>query len=105
MFDSITSTRFRSLSGRSWRKIDFQTCVSVSQFQKRTRTGSCGCTVLVSTAMSPSDLQKCFRVFPLRQLELVVVTLVHEQLSILGEDDAHALERPRRRAFEIDPGR
>ena len=29
----MTSTRLRSLFGRPCRKIDFQTCVSVSQFQ------------------------------------------------------------------------
>src|SRR5215203_675275 len=47
-FDSITSTRLRSLSGRPCRNTDVQTCVSVSQFQNRVPGPSCGATVLVS---------------------------------------------------------
>src|SRR5262245_56755419 len=44
----MTSTRVRSESGRSCRKIDFQTCVSVSQFQNRVPAPSFGATVFVS---------------------------------------------------------
>src|SRR5689334_15031460 len=44
MFDNITSTRVRSVSGRSWRNTDFQTCVSVSQFQNSVALLSFGTT-------------------------------------------------------------
>src|SRR5262249_3727251 len=102
MFDSITSTRLRSLFGRSCRKIDFQTCVSVSQFQNLTRTGSRGSTVLVSTAIAPLNLQECLGVFPLRELELEVLALVDQDLPVFREHDPHALEGARRRPFEVD---
>src|SRR5207237_6823349 len=51
MFDNITSTRLRSVSGRSCRKTDVHTCVSVSQFQKRVPALSFGLTVLTCVAM------------------------------------------------------
>jgi hypothetical protein len=47
MFDNITSTRLRSVVGLPCRKIDVQTCVSVSQFQNRTSGPSCGSMVCV----------------------------------------------------------
>src|SRR6266567_7186539 len=47
-FESITSTRFRSVVGRPCRKIEVHAWVSVSQFQNRTSAPSLGATVLVS---------------------------------------------------------
>src|SRR5688500_16472430 len=102
MFDSITSTRLRSVFGRSWRKTDVQTCVSVSQFQKRVAGPSCGLTVFVSVAMS--DSQKRFRVDPLTQLVLKFPALVDQDLAVLGKHNAVALERTRRWPFEVDAG-
>src|SRR4029077_4084316 len=99
----MTSTRLRSLLGRSCRKTDFQTCVSVSQFQNRTVIPSWGAIVFVSamvsyntpyvasgfsrtavrlkadpTSETPSRLQKRFRVDPLSELVLEMLPLVHE---------------------------
>src|SRR5215471_4835530 len=115
-FDSITSTRLRSLSGRSCRNTDFQTCVSVSQFQNRTPIPSWGAIVFVSAMVSlqgpptgghyvrPSHLQERFRIDPLSELVLVMLALVHQDLAVVGQDDARAFERPRRRTFEVDAG-
>ena len=50
-FDNITSTRLRSLFGRPCRKIDVQTCVSVSQFQNLTGALAFGSTVFVSAIL------------------------------------------------------
>src|SRR3954451_11700335 len=50
-------------------------------------------------------LQKCLGIRPLSQLALEVAALVDENLAVLGEHDAGALERARRRAFEVDAGR
>src|SRR5215467_2862709 len=159
MFDSITSTRVRSVSGRSWRKTDFQTCVSVSQFQNSVALLSFGATFtappgavttpaaptptaaystagrrlaaltsptmpinaittpinsatpsgsntaktkITSTCVLPLRLQERFRIRPLSELFLEVTALVDEDLSIVGEHDARALERTRRRTFEVD---
>src|SRR3954464_6390106 len=101
----MTSTRWRSLSGRPWRKTDVQTCVSVSQFQNRVPGPSCGATVFVSAIRNrASGFQKGFRVRPLAQLALEMTALVDEDLPILCQHDASALERPRRRPFEVDAG-
>src|SRR5205823_3429942 len=51
-----------------------------------------------------SGLQKRLRIDPLPQLELEMPALVHEDLPVVGEDDARALERARRRPLEIDSG-
>src|SRR5262249_13550666 len=98
-FDSITSTRLRSLSTRPCRKIDVHACVSVSQFQKRVPTPSFGATVLVSAM---SRLHERLGVGPLPELVLELPRLVHQDLSVVGQDDARALERPRRRTLEVD---
>src|SRR5437762_4096718 len=154
MFDSITRTRVRSVSGRSWRKTDFQTCVSVSQFQNSVALLSFGATLTPATgAAAPAGtaatagcrlierieltmpmtamttptssasasgtvtassktrsvtvslrlcFQKRFRVDPLPQLFLEVATLVDQNLAVIGQHDARAFERARRRAFEVD---
>src|SRR5688572_21404688 len=106
-FDSITSTRLRSVFGRSWRNTDVHTCVSVSQFQKRVAALSCGLIVLVSVAISgiPSESQKRLCIDPLSQLELELPALVDEDLAILGEHNAVPLERTRRRPLEVDARR
>src|SRR5207247_5823296 len=41
---------------------------------------------------------------PLSELPLELPRLVDEDLAIVGEHYARALERPRRRAFEVDAG-
>src|SRR5437879_4780658 len=41
-------------------------------------------------------------VYPLAKLLLIVATLVHEDLSVVREDDPRALERTRRWPFEVD---
>src|SRR5262245_6674334 len=56
-------------------------------------------------SISQSHLEKRLRVFPLRELELEVLALVDQDLSVFSKDDAYALERARRGAFEIDAGR
>src|SRR5262249_54886509 len=151
MFDSITSTRVRSVSGRS---PAFQTCVSVSQFQnsvpllpfgatftappgavataaptvatagrrlaalasptipinaittpinRATPSGSkTAKTKITSTCALPLRLQKRFWISPLAQFFLEVAALVDEDLPIVGEHDACALERTWRRALEVD---
>src|SRR5439155_26934647 len=50
-------------------------------------------------------LQKRLGVFPLALLLLELPGLVDEELPVVRERDAVALERPRRRAFEVDAGR
>src|SRR3954468_18823827 len=100
-FESITSTRPRSVSGRSWRKTDVQICVSVSQFQNRVPGPCWGATVLVSAIKiygcqdlriyesiyesRPSGLEKRFRIGPLSQLALEVAALVDENLPVLRQ--------------------
>src|SRR5919106_1072314 len=98
-FDNITSTRLRSVVGLPWRKIEVQICVSVSQFQNRTRAPSCGSIVFVSAiCLRP---QERFRIDPLTELVLKLSTLVDENLPVVGEHDARALQRTRRRALEV----
>src|SRR5439155_4583650 len=53
---------------------------------------------------SNSRFQKRFRIDPLAQLALEVAALVDENLPVFGEHDAHALERTRRRPFEVHAG-
>src|SRR5215472_7400534 len=55
--------------------------------------------------MTASRFQKRFGIRPLPQLALEVTALVDEDLSVFGEHDAHALERTRRRPFEVHAGR
>src|SRR4051794_27018984 len=126
MFESMTSTRLRSVFGRSCRNTDVQTWVSVSQFQKRVAALSFGLTVLTSVAIVSSQLsgrsvrlqpdlhgppegghyglhlQERFRIDPLAEFELEFPALVHEDLGVFRQHHAHALERPRRRAFEVN---
>src|SRR6188508_108631 len=52
-----------------------------------------------------SDLQECVRVDPLSELVLELPALVDQDLAVLCEHDAIALQRARRRAFEVDTGR
>src|SRR5207244_4086010 len=49
-------------------------------------------------------LEKCLRISPLTQLPLELPRLVDEDLAVVGEHDARALERARRRTFEVDAG-
>src|SRR5438046_4909175 len=103
-FESMTSTRLRSLVGRPCLKIEVQTCVSVSQFQNRTKPPSFG-TTLSAIAFMPtlpvSGFQKRLRIGPLAQLALEVPRLVHQNLAVVGQHHASALERPRGWPFEI----
>src|SRR5439155_20851046 len=162
-FDSITRTRVRSVSGRSWRKTDFQTCVSVSQFQNSVAllsfgttfmpaagaaapagaAATAGCrlierhslTIPMTAITTPTrsasasgtvtartkprsvtallrrpeglhylelSLQERLRINPLPELFLVVAALVDQNLPVVGEHDARAFERARRRTFEVD---
>ena len=136
----MTSTRLRSVVGRSWRKTDVHACVSVSQFQNRVSAPSFGATVFVSaicqtlcqnlyhgghgdnggtdrhsletvSSLKPllvssvalfSRFQERLRIDPLPELALEVPALVHEDLPVVGQHDARALERTRRRPFEVD---
>src|SRR5258707_7581433 len=52
----------------------------------------------------PSCLQKRLRIRPLTQLALEVTALVDQDLPVLRQHDARALERSRRRALEIHAG-
>src|SRR5215471_8727767 len=52
--------------------------------------------------LRPSSLEECLRIDPLSQLELIMPALVDENLAVVGEHDARALERTRRRTFEVD---
>src|SRR5687767_11193944 len=52
-----------------------------------------------------SDSQKRIRIDPLAQLVLELAALIDQDLAVLGEHDAIALERPWRRAFEVDTRR
>src|SRR5579864_5982459 len=120
MFDSMTSTRLRSVLGRSWRNTDVQTCVSVSQFQNLVPGPSFGAIVLVSAIFDLCyqlsaigyrlsaiglRLEKRLRIGPLAKLVLEMPRFVDEDLPIVGQDHARALERARRWSLEIDPGR
>src|SRR5437764_7036171 len=119
----MTSTRPRSLSGRSCRKIDVQTCVSVSQFQNLVPGPSFGATVFVSAIFrvqgsrfkvrasdfrlqtsDDSSFQERLGVRPLTQLALEMTALVDEDLSVFGQHDARPFEGPRCRALEVDAG-
>src|SRR5256885_11497287 len=99
----MTSTRLRSLSGRPCRKTDVQICVSVSQFQNRVPGPSFGAMVFVSAIWvkpkSTSCLQERLRIGPLPELVLKVTALVDENLPVVGQHDARAFERARRRAL------
>src|SRR5207244_3731045 len=51
-----------------------------------------------------SHLEERFGIRPLSQLVLEMPRLVDEDLPVVGQHHARALERPRRRPFEIDAG-
>src|SRR5688572_20385410 len=98
--------RFRSLSIHPWRKIDCQICVEYSHwsalFPRRGRMA--GLSSLSSAMTSTRALQEGLGVFPLALLLLELLGLVDQELPVLRERDAVALERARRGAFEVDAG-
>src|SRR4051812_7865704 len=51
-----------------------------------------------------SDLQKGVGLAPLALFLLELHRLVHQDLAVVREHDARALEGPGRRAFEVDSG-
>src|SRR5215831_9927315 len=50
------------------------------------------------------DFEECLGVDPLPQFALKVLALVDEDLAVVGQHDARALERTWRRPFEVDTG-
>src|SRR5580693_3928319 len=92
-------TRLRAEFGRACRNTAFHACVSVSQFQVCVPSPSLGATVFVSAI---SRFQKRLRIRPLTELPLEVPALVHQDLAVVSEHDARALERARRRSLEVD---
>src|SRR5688500_13366678 len=50
------------------------------------------------------DVDVRFLVGPLAALLLELLALVHDELPVVADVEAPALQRPRRGAFEVDPG-
>src|SRR5688572_7336518 len=117
-------TRLRFVLGMPTRKTDFQiceltmpswTCLNVTDPPSTGCwvAGLLGCWVggtqqprnLATQQPVSSYLQKRIRIRPLAPLAEELDRLVDEDLPVGGIDrDLHALERPRRRTFEIDSG-
>src|SRR6185295_13553208 len=91
---SMASARLRLSVGMPTRKMDFQTWDLVTLLERLP---------IMSPLSRSGGRDESVGVFPLAQLPLELLRLVDDELAVVGADeDAGALQRPRRRPFEVD---
>src|SRR5438067_1775545 len=107
---SMTTTRLRRSRGAGWRKMLFQTCELRMKSPTDTGGSLAGVTAACGLASRAkpqaagdfSHLDERLGVAPLAAFLLELLALVDDNLAVVADADAPALQRARGRALEVD---
>src|SRR5947209_901720 len=113
---SITTTRLRRSRGAGWRKMLFQTCeprrksptdITWSFVSRQSSVVSRQWFFATDNGPLTTDklhLDERLRVVPLPEFLLELLALIDDELAVVADADAPALQRPGGRALEVDAG-